>query len=105
MQLWVHKQIIFVHISLDKLLVLLSVAATNNQEVLASDEPDELLEPEDFTLDWADLSLLKFFEITCGCFLSLFNGKLSRIDSLHLLLIGLFANLEVLLDVELGRDA
>ena len=46
-----HKQIIFVHISLDKLLVLLSVAATNNQEVLASDEPDELLEPEDFTLD------------------------------------------------------
>jgi len=99
-----HKQVIFVHISLDERLVLLGVPTANHKVVLACDKPDEFLEPKDFALGGAILRLLELLKVASGGLLSLLDGRLSRVDRLDLLLVRLLPNLEVLLNVELRRD-
>ena len=96
-----HEEVVLVHVALDQGLILLSVAAADYQVVLAGDEPDELLEPEDFTLDRPNLGLLQLFEVASGCLFGLLDRRLGCVDRLDLLDVRLLANLEVLLDVEL----
>ena len=100
-----HEEVVLVHVALDEGLILLGVAAADYQVVLAGDEPDELLEPEDFTLDRPNLGLLQLFEVAGSCLFSLLDRRLGCIDRLDLLDVRLLANLEVLLDVELRRDS
>lgn len=43
-----YLQISFRHVPLDNQLILLSIAATNNQVIFTADEPIELLKPVNF---------------------------------------------------------
>ena len=80
-----HEQVIFVHISLDKSLILLSISTSNDQVVFAGNEPNELLEPEDFTLNGPDLSLFEFLVVASCCFFSLLDGNTGSILRLDFL--------------------
>ena len=97
-----HEKIRLVHVSLDKRLVLLGIATTDDQVVLTGYKPYKLLEPEDLpSYCLYHLLLLELCEVSRCCCLSLLYGNVRRSFSLHLLLIRLFLDLEVLLNVEL----
>ena len=49
-----HEQVSLIHVAFDECLILLGVAATNDQVVFTGDEPDEFLEPEHLALDASD---------------------------------------------------
>ena len=100
-----HEKIGSVHVTFDQGFVLLSISATNDEIVLTSDEPDELFEPENLALYTANLSLLQLLVVASGSFLSLCDSDFGSILCLDLFSVGFFADLKVLLDIELGRDA
>ena len=97
-----HEEISTVHIALHQRFILLSISSTDDEIVFTSDEPDELLEPENLTLHASNLGLLEFFIISRGCFLSLFYGNTSCVFRLTLFRVRFFPDLKVLLNVELG---
>ena len=97
-----HEQIVGVHVPLHECLVLLCISATDDEIVFTSDEPDELLEPENLTLHASNLGLLELFKVSRGCFLGLFYGDTSCVFRLALFRVRLLPDLEVLLNVELG---
>ena len=70
-----HEQVSLIHVAFDECLILLGVAATNNQVVFTGDEPDEFLEPEHLALDASDLRLLQLFEVACSCLFSVLDGR------------------------------
>ena len=73
-QLRMHEEVMLVHVALHESLVLLSIATANHQIVLTGDEPDELLEPENLTLNRANLRLLKLLKVTRCSLFSLLNS-------------------------------
>ena len=79
------EKISSIHIALYQGLVLLSISTTNDQVVFASNEPNELLEPEDFTLNGPDLSLFEFLVVASCCFFSLLDGNTGGILRLDFL--------------------
>lgn len=101
-QLRMHKEISAVHIALHQRFILLSITSTDDKIVFTSDEPDELLEPENLTLHASNLGLLEFFKVSCSCFLGLFYGDTSCVFRLALFRVRLLPDLKVLLNVELG---
>ena len=94
-----HEKVSSVHIALHQGLVLLSIAATNDQVIFTGDEPDELLEPEYLALYASNLGLLEFLKFSLGRLLGLFDGDTGRALRLDFLRVGLLPNLKVLLNV------
>ena len=101
-QLGMHEEISAVHIALHQRFILLRISSTDDEIVFTSDEPDELLEPENLTLHASNLGLLELFKVSRGCLLGLFYGDTSCVFRLALFRVRLLPDLEVLLNVELG---
>ena len=97
-----HEEIRTVHVALHQCFILLSIASTDDEIVFTSDEPDELLEPENLTLHASNLGLLEFFKVSRGCFLRLFDGNTCCVFRLNLFCVRLLPDLKVLLNVQLG---
>ena len=101
MELWVHEQVLWVHVLLHEGLILLSIPASDNQVILACNEPNKLFKPEDLAHNVSQLWLFKFGEITGSGSFSLFYCDVSCIFGLDLFLVRLLFDLKVLFDVEL----
>ena len=102
MEFRMHEEISAVHVAFDQSFILLRVSTTNDKIVFTGDEPNELFEPKYLALDTANLGLLEFFVVSSRCLLSLFDGHTGSILSFDFFCIGFLADLEVLLDIELG---
>jgi len=100
-----HEEISFVHIPLHECLVLLTVSATDNQIILAGNEPNEFFKPEYLAHVILQLRLLKLCEISCSSGLSLLDCNISSILGLYLLSVRLLLDFKILLNIQLGRDA
>ena len=90
-----HKEICFVHVPLYKCLVLLTVSATDNQIILAGNEPNKFFEPEYLAHNIFQLRLLKLCEISGSSGLSLLDCNISSILGLNLLSVRLFFDFEI----------
>ena len=97
-----HEEICAVHVALNQRFILLRISSTYDEIVFTSDEPDELLEPENLTLHASNLGLLKLFKVSRSCFFGLFDSNTGSTFSLNLFCVRLLADLKVLLNVELG---
>lgn len=91
------KEIIFVHVSLDKGLVLLRVTAANNQIIFRGDEPNELFEPEDFALQVDfHLLLLELNKVALSCILSMAKSDSGCFFCFELFLVRFLFDFKVL---------
>ena len=100
-----HKQVVSIHVPLNKSLVLLGIPTTDDQIVFTSDEPNELLKPENFTLDRSERGLLEFLVVSSCRLFSLLDCNAGGILRLHFFCMGLFTDLEIFLDIQLCRDS
>ena len=84
---------------------MLSISTSDDKIVFTSDEPDELLEPENLALHASNLGLLELFKVSCSRFLSLFDGDTGCVFRLDFLRVRFLPNLKVLLNVKLSGDS
>merc|ERR1712037_74852 len=73
------------HVAFHQQLVLLSVPASNHQEVLAGDEPEELLKPVDLSCFVDCVDFCHLFEGSLGLLLGRLESHTSTFYSLSLL--------------------
>lgn len=95
-------QVILLHVSLEKELILLSITACKHKVVLTRDKPVEFFKPVHFAYLFHFDSLLVMFHFFHGSAFRMFECALSCIFGLLFLAYGFFLDLEVPLDVILS---